>query len=119
MLTFGLYTDDNHIIQHFSQEYYIHFDIVKLLSLVTSILMMAIVVISLISCVIDGNNSRQILLAIETASVVQYSYYALLGVGELNPFFIAMAEGMKFVNGFDIALGGEKTKNRVLLGLGI
>lgn len=84
-----------------------------------SVLVLIILLMSIVAFVLDGNNSRQILLAIETAGIVQFTYFSLLGVGELNPLFVAMTEGLKLSCGFDIALMGKKTSEKVLLGMGI
>ncbi len=71
------------------------------------------------ACILDGNNSRQILMAIETASIVQFVYFSLIGIGELNPLFIALAQGLKLSNGYDLNLSNIMTNDRTLLGLWI
>lgn len=81
--------------------------------------MLMIVLVSVMTFLVEGNNSRQMLLAVETASVVQLTYFSLLDIGELNPLFIALADGLKLACGFDINLSNQQTDNRVLLGVGI
>lgn len=107
------------MIQFYPPEYHGLYSTVKFLSKTVGFTMLIILLISAMSCVVEGNNSRQILLAIETASVVQLTYFSLLGIGELNPLFIALADGLKFACGFDINLSNQHTVNRVLLGVGI
>lgn len=87
--------------------------------MIVGVLMLVILMISVFSCLLEGNNSRQILLSVETASVVQFTYFSLLGIEELNPLFIALAEGLKFSCGFDINLNIREQENRILLGVGI
>ena len=118
-LTFPLYTDDNHMIQFYPPEYHTLYSTVKFVSMIVGGLMLIILLISVMSCLVEGNNSRQILLVVETSSVVQLTYFSLLGIGELNPLFIALAEGLKLACGFDINLSNQQTSNRVLLGVSI
>ena len=106
-LSFPLYTDDNHMIQFYPPEYHTLYSTVKFVSMIVGVLMLIILLMSVMSCVVEGNNSRQILLVVETASVVQFTYFSLLGIGELNPLFIALAEGLKLACGFDINLSNQ------------
>jgi hypothetical protein len=116
---FTLVSDDNTLIQYFSPTYYQSYSLVKTISMMVSVLVLIILLMSFVACVLDGNNSRQILLVIETAGIVQFTYFSLLGVGELNPLFVAMTEGLKLSCEFDIELLGKETAERVLLGVGI
>jgi hypothetical protein len=43
------------------------------------------------------------MIPLETASIVQLSYFSLLWIGELNPFYLALT-GLKYASGFNIAL---------------
>lgn len=106
-LSFPLYTDDNHMIQFYPPEYHALYSTVKFVSMIVVGLMLIILLMSVMSCLVEGNNSRQILLVVETASVVQFTYFSLLGIGELNPLFIALAEGLKLACGFDINLSNQ------------
>lgn len=107
------------MIQFYTTEYYSLYSTVKITSMIVGVLMLVILMISVFSCLLEGNNSRQILLSVETASVVQFTYFSLLGIEELNPLFIALAEGLKFSCGFDINLNIREQENRILLGVGI
>lgn len=107
------------MLQFYPSEYHNLYSSVRFVSVIVGSLMLIILLMSVISCILEGNNSRQILLAVETASVVQLTYFSLLGVGELNPLFIALADGLKLSCGFDIDLNNQQTDNRVLLGVNI
>lgn len=108
------------MIQYFSPEYYSHFGLVKNLALLASFMTMGLVVWSVVACVLDGNNSRQVLMAVETAGLVQFTYFSLIGVGELNQMFVAMAQGLKYSCGFDVMLMDDRqTTERILLGIDI
>lgn len=107
------------MLQFYPSEYHNLYSSVRFVSMIVGGLMSVILLMSVTSCILEGNNSRQILLAVETASVVQLTYFSLLGVGELNPLFIALADGLKLSCGFDIDLNNQQTDNRVLLGVGI
>jgi hypothetical protein len=95
------------MIQFYQPEYYDQYTNIKFGSMIVGILMLIILLIAVTSCLLEGNNSRQILLAVETASVVQFTYFSLIGIGELNPLFIALAEGLKLSCGFDIKLSNK------------
>lgn len=101
---FELVSDDGTRIQYFSADFYQKYGLVKTLSLLVSILVLTTLLMAFLAFCLDGNNSRQILLAVETAGVVQFTYFSLMGIGELNPLFVAMTEGLKFSCGFDLPL---------------
>lgn len=42
-----------------------------------------------------------------------------MGIGELNPLFVAMTEGLKFSCGFDLPLTEKETAQKALLVVGI
>lgn len=75
---------------------------------------------SVVACVLDGNNSRQVLVAVETAGLVQFTYFSLIGIGEVNQMFVAMGQGLKYSCGFDAMLmDDQRTTERILLGIDI
>ncbi len=75
--------------------------------------------------VLERKNSRQILISVETAFVFQFSYYSLITIGQLNPMFQGLANGLKYSNGYDIILSPNRENNIrsdtpiFLLGIGI
>ncbi len=116
---FELVSDDGTLIQYFSADFYQKYGLIKTLSLLISILVLTILLMTFLAFCLDGNNSRQILLAVETAGIVQFTYFSLMGIGELNPLFVAMTEGLKFSCGFDLPLTKKETTEKVLLVVGI
>ncbi len=59
------------------------------------------------------------IIAVETACIVQFTYFSLMSVGSFNPMFISMAEGLKYTSGYDLNLSDMKTKIKSLMGLNI
>jgi hypothetical protein len=56
---------------------------------------------------VEKRNSRLMLVALENAFLVQFTYYSISGIGELNPLFLSMAQGLKFSAGYDIILNSN------------
>lgn len=77
---------------------------ISFLSVTVSGLCVFLMVIGLVAYCVDGRNSRQMLVALETAFVVQLVYFTLLGIGEVNPLFMAMAKGLKLSSGYDLLM---------------
>jgi hypothetical protein len=118
--SFTLKADDNQVIQFYDQSYYQKLGLIEILSNAIGFSCILLVVIGLVSFFVDGRNSKQILVAIETSFVVQLTYFALLGLGEINPMFLNMASGLKFSTGYDLMLGDEGSHAfRELSGMGI
>ena len=79
--TFTLKADDNQAIQFYSEDYYQKVGQIKMLSIFVSLCCIILMVIGFVSFCLDGRNSKQMLIALETSFVVQLAYFALLGVG--------------------------------------
>ncbi len=85
-----------------------------------SILSVVLMIVAVVAYFVDSlSNSRQMLIALETTFVVQLTYMALLPIGELNPLFIQLAKGLKWIMGYDIMLDKSYTTVRELLGVGV
>ena len=76
---------------------------VAILSYGISALVAIMLVLANLAYCIDGRNSKAILIALETAFVVQLAYFSLMNIGELNPFFVTMAQGLKYSSGVDLS----------------
>ena len=59
------------------------------------------------------------IIAVETACIVQFTYFSLMSVGPFNPMFVSMAEGLKYTSGYDLNLSDMKTKIKSFIGLSI
>ena len=102
--SFTLKADDNQVIQFYDESYYEKVGQIKGLSMVVGFSCLLLMAIGLVSFCVDGRNSKQMLVAVETAFVVQLTYFSLFGVGQTNPLFLSMASGLKFSSGYDLAL---------------
>ena len=118
--SFTLKADDNQVIQFYDESYYERVSQIKGLSTVIGFSCLLLMVIGLVSFCVDGRNSKQMLVAVETAFVVQLTYFSLLGVGQINPLFLSMASGLKFSSGYDFMLGQEGSQTfRELSGIDV
>ncbi len=104
---FRLKADDNQVIQFYDESYYQKVDQIGFLSMVIGLSCIVLMIIGLVSFCVDGRNSKQMLVAVETSFIVQLSYFSLLGVGAMNPMFLSMASGLKYSAGFDVMLDEE------------
>ena len=118
--SFTLKADDNQVIQFYDQSYYQKLDLIGILSKAIGFSCILLIVIGLASLCVDGRNSKQMLVAVETSFVVQLTYFSLLGLGEINPMFLNMASGLKFSAGYDLMVDEEGMQTfRDLSGMGV
>jgi hypothetical protein len=100
--SFRLKADDNHVIQFYDESYYQKVDQIGFLSMVIGLSCIVLMVIGLVSFCVDGRNSKQMLVAVETSFIVQLAYFSFVGLGEINPMFLSMASGLKYSAGYDL-----------------
>lgn len=75
---FRLETDDNHVIQFYTPNYYSHLPWIEFLSYLVLVLSVAAVLIAISTYFIDGVNSKQILIALENVFLAQFTYFSLM-----------------------------------------
>ncbi len=100
--SFTLKADNNQVIQFYDESYYQKVDQIGFLSIVIGFSCIVLMIIGLVSFCVDGRNSKQMLVAVETSFIVQLTYFSFLGLGEINPMFLSMASGLKYSAGHDL-----------------
>jgi hypothetical protein len=118
---FSFVSDNNHMVQFYDSSYYAQGQVIYGISLTISIIFVTMVIFSIVLHFVDTTgNSRKVWISLEGVFTVQLTYFSLMGIGELNPLFVEMAEGLKYSCGYDLTSSGtEKIQIRQLSGIGI
>lgn len=78
-----------------------------MVSIGISIIVWMEIVFGIVLMFVEKRNSRIMLIALENAFITQLTYYSISQIGELNPYFLVMAEGLKYSSGFDVKLSSN------------